>query len=274
MRRPLLAITLSFTFFAFSYVAQAPPSLDGTVVEMGTNNALANATLELRNAQDQTRRYLAISSGAGQFVFRGVPAGSYALTVARQGYLHAGYGQRGPNGAGSTLTIPAGQRVSGIRVPMMRASAISGRVYDQDGAPAVNAQLHAWKISYATGWRLAIPVVSQMTNDHGEYRLFGLQPGLYYVSAQAEPPTHIRSPAYASRAPLIPGSALALPTGGMFSALPDPAFARPGARQEWAPVYFGGTTDEYAATPIYLRAGADLGGIDITRSEERRVGKW
>src|SRR5262245_30458589 len=102
-----------------------------------------------------------------------------------------------------------------------------------------------------------------MSNDRGEYRLFGMAPGVYYVSAQPEPPTHIRSPAYASRAPLIPGSALAIATGGMFSAIPDPAFARPGARPEWVPVYYGGTTDEYAATPIYLRAGTDLSGIDI-----------
>ena len=254
---------LSFAWFGVSIPAQTiTPSLDGVVIDMGSNTPLHNATLELRGVSDSTRRYVAVSSAMGQFVFRGVAAGNYSLTVVRAGYLQAGYGQRGPNASPGTLRI-AGQRVTGIRVAMMRASAISGRVYDQDGAPAVNAQLHAWKISYATGMRLAIPVTSQMTNDRGEYRLFGLPPGVYYVSAQPEPPMHIRSPAYASRAPLIPGAILAIPTGGMFSALPDPAFARPGVRQEWAPVYFGGTTDEYAATPIYLRAGADLGGIDI-----------
>src|SRR5688572_15696148 len=192
--------------FALSIAAQSPPSVAGIVVEMGSNTALPNATLELRSRQDQARRYLAVSSGTGQFVFRDVPAGNYGLTVTRQGYLSAQYGQRGPNSPAGTLVIAPGQRIQVPRLQLMKASAISGRVYDQDGAPAVNAQLHAWKISYATGWRLAIPVVSQMTNDHGEYRLFGLQPGLYYVSAQAEPPTHIRSPAYASRAPLIPGS--------------------------------------------------------------------
>jgi hypothetical protein len=263
--RPLrLLAAVLFLLCVLSVAAQvSAPSLEGIVVEMGSNTALPNSTLELRSVQDATKRYLAVSSGTGQFVFRGVPSGNYALTVTRGGYLHAEYGQRGPHGTGSVLTIPAGQRVSGVRLSMMRASAISGRVYDQNGAPAVNAQLHAWKISYANGWRTAIPVVSQMTNDRGEYRLFGMAPGLYYVSAQAEPPMHIRSPAYASRAPLIPGSTLAIPTGGMFSAIPDPAFARPGSRPEWAPVYFGGTTDEYAATPIYLRAGTDLGGVDI-----------
>jgi len=257
-------IALSLACCAVSIAAQTiPPSLDGVVVDMGSNAPLQNATLELRGVSDSTKRYVAVSSGMGQFVFRGVAAGNYSLNVVRAGYLQIQYGQRGPNGSPATLTIPAGQRVSGIRLAMIRASAISGHVFDQDGAPAVNAQLHAWKISYNTGMRLAIPVTSQMTNDRGEYRLFGMPPGVYYVSAQPEPPLHIRSPAYASRVPVVPGAILAFPTGGMFSALPDPAFAKPGARQEWAPVYFGGTTDEYAATPIYLRAGTDLNGIDI-----------
>jgi Carboxypeptidase regulatory-like domain len=257
-------IALSFTCCAVSIAAQTTsPSLDGVVVDLGSNAPLQNATLELRGVSDSTRRYIAVSSGTGQFVFRGVAAGNYSLSVVRAGYLQIQYGQRGPNGSPATLMISASQRVSGLRLAMIRASAISGHVYDQDGAPAVNAQLHAWKISYNTGLRLAIPVTSQMTNDRGEYRLFGMPPGVYYISAQPEPPMHIRSPAYASRAPLIPGSILSIQTGGMFSALPDPAFARPGGRQEWAPVYFGGTTDEYAATPIYLRAGTDLGGIDI-----------
>jgi hypothetical protein len=153
--------------------------------------------------------------------------------------------------------------MNGIRLSMMRASAISGRVVDQDGAPAVNAQIHAWKISYSTGWRLPTPVVSQMTNDLGEYRLFGLPPGIYYVSAQPEPPLHIRSPSYASMAPLTPGAVVVNPSAGMLSAIPDPALTRPGGRPDLAPIYFGNTPDEFAATPIRVQPGSELAGTDI-----------
>jgi len=249
---------------ALTISAQTVPStVEGIVVDMATNTPLSNATIELSSPGDASQRYPAVTSLNGQFVVRGAQPGRYSLTVSRSGYLRAQYGQRGPNGVASILTIIAGQRSTGIRLSMMRGSSISGRVYDQDGAPAVNAQIHAWKISYSTGWRLAIPVVSQLTNDLGEYRLFGLPPGLYYVSAQPEPAVHIRSPSYASMAPLAPGAVVTSVSGGMFSALPDPAFARPGGRAEWAPVYFGNTTDEYAATPIRVQPGTELSGTDI-----------
>ena len=102
-----------------------------------------------------------------------------------------------------------------------------------------------------------------MTNDLGEYRLFGLPPGVYYVSAQAEPPMHIRSPAYASVAPVATGAVVVSASGGMFSGVPDPALQRQGPRPDWSPVYYGGTVDEFAATPLLVRPGNDLTGIDI-----------
>src|SRR5688572_22719517 len=114
-------IALSFACCAISVAAQTtPPSLDGVVVDRGSNAPLQNATLELRGVSDATRHHIAVSSGTGQFVFRGVAAGSYSLSVVRAGYLQIHYGQRGPNGAPTPLMIPAGQRVSGIRLAMIR----------------------------------------------------------------------------------------------------------------------------------------------------------
>ena len=259
------ALTLLMVLMAGAAAAFQTPavSLQGVVVELGTNNPLSNATLELRLAgSDAPARALAVSTNNGQFVFRGVRPGQYALTASRSGYLRTQYGQRGPNGVASMVTI-SGQQAVNVRLSMMRASAISGHVYDESGAPAVNAQLHAWKVSFKDGWRLAIPVASQMTNDLGEYRLFGLPPGEYYVSAQVEPLLHIRSPASISIAPVAPGAVILSPGPGMFAAIPDPAGLRPVPRLEWGPVYFGGTTNEYDATPLHIRPGSDLKAIEI-----------
>jgi hypothetical protein len=238
-------------------------SMQGLVLESGSNNPISNATLELvSTGGGASVRSLGVSSNDGGFTFRGLRPGQYALTVSRAGYLRAQYGQYGPNSPASMITI-GGQGMVNVRLPMLRSASISGHVYDESGAPAVNAQLHAWRISYKDGWRLPIPVASQMTNDLGEYRLFGLPPGEYYVSAQVDPLIHIRSPASISIAPVVPGAAILSPGPGMFSAIPDPVFPRPEPRVEMAPVYFGGTTSEYAATPLHIRPGSDLKAIEI-----------
>jgi len=239
-------------------------SLQGVVLEAGSNNPISNATLELISTGGVASvRALAVSSNDGGFAFRGLRPGQYSLTATRSGYLRAQYGQYGPNSPASMITIGGQGVVNNVRLSMLRSASISGHVYDESGAPAINAQLHAWRISYKDGWRLPIPVASQMTNDLGEYRLFGLPPGEYYVSAQVDPLIHIRSPASISIAPVAPGAAILSPGPGMFSAIPDPVFPRPEPRVELAPVYFGGTISEYAATALHIRPGGDLKAIEI-----------
>jgi protocatechuate 3,4-dioxygenase beta subunit len=248
---------------AASAVQSPAVSLQGLVLESGSNNPISNATLELvATAGVASGRALAVSSNDGVFAFRGLRPGQYSLTATRPGYLRAQYGQYGPNSPASMITI-SGQGVVNVRLPLLKSASISGHVYDESGAPAVNAQLHAWRISYKDGWRLPVPVASQMTNDLGEYRLFGLPPGEYYVSAQVDPLIHIRSPASISIAAVAPGAAILNPGPGMFSAILDPAFPRPEPRVEMAPVYYGGTINEYAATALHIRPGSDLKAIEI-----------
>jgi carboxypeptidase family protein len=258
------AVPLLLAGVAAAAALQTPAvSLQGLVLESGSNNPISNATLELvATAGVATGRTLAVSSNDGSFAFRGLRPGQYSLTASRSGYLRAQFGQYGPSSPASTITI-SGQGVANVRVPLLKSASISGHVYDESGAPAVNAQLHAWRISYKDGWRLPVPVASQMTNDLGEYRLFGLPPGEYYVSAQVDPLTHIRSPASISIAAVAPGAAILSPGPGMFSAILDPVFPRPEPRVEMAPVYYGGTTNEFAATPLHIRPGSDLKAIEI-----------
>jgi hypothetical protein len=239
-------------------------SVEGIVAEQGTNTVLSKATLDLRSLDNPNTRYPAISTGEGKFSFRNVLPGRYSLAAARSGYVRAEYGQRGPNGTAGTLEVRAGQNVRDIRISMIPSAAISGRVIDTKGEPAINAQMHAWRISYAEGWRKLVTITSQVTNDLGEYRLFGLPPGQYYISAQPDPPNFVRSPSYASQTPPVPGVVVLAFTAGGSGGLPDPANTR--AMQtstDFAPIYFGGATNEFSATPITVRPGNDLRGIDI-----------
>jgi len=262
--RALRAIVL-LCCAAVVLLGQTPgASLEGVVVEQGLNRPLARVTLDLRSVDNAslTARYPALTTAEGKFSFRNIPPGRYSLAAMRVGYLRVEYGQRGPNTAGTVVEIRAGQTLRDIRLAMIPTAAISGRVFDGTGEPAVNAQMHAWKVSYAEGYRKLVPVTSQVTNDLGDYRLFGLPPGLYYVSAQPEPRSFVRSPAYASLTPPVPGMVIISNTAGGSGGISDPANNLiQGA--DLAPIYFGGATNEFSAKPILVRAGDDIRGVDI-----------
>src|SRR6185503_10881105 len=72
---------------------------------------------------------------------------------------------------------------SAIQLKLTPQSVIIGRVYDQDGDPVENAQVQVMRYTYPRSGRQLSTVGTGTTNDLGEYRVAGLAPGRYYVSA-------------------------------------------------------------------------------------------
>jgi hypothetical protein len=162
------------------------------------------------------------------------------------------------------LTVTSGQVLTDVQLSMVRTGAISGRVTDASGEPVAEAQVHAWKVAYRDGWRVFEPIVSLASNDLGEFRLFGLPTGQYYISAQPEPPDYIRGPSFAGLGPTMPGAVVTSFSAGQGGAgLGDPATQPRRIGKDWSPVYFGGTTDPFAATPINLPPGNEIRNADI-----------
>src|SRR5437773_40094 len=152
---------------------QALP-LQGIVVKKGTNEPLSKATVELRRDQDNAAVLNKLTTeDDGRFLFANVAPGRYRLTVTRRGYV------RPP----LAITVAAGQPGAEIQLPMAQAGTISGRVYDANGQSLGNVEVLAMRASYPEGLRILTPLQSAITNDLGEYRLFGLAAGRYYISA-------------------------------------------------------------------------------------------
>ena len=166
-------------------LAQAPEAaIEGVVVRAGTSEPLSKATVELRRAEGNgTHSYVTTTGSDGRFFLRNVQPGQYRLVATRDAYVRAEYGQRGPNAAGSPITVTAGQQMRNVQMAMTPTGTIYGRVYDRAGRPAVNATVQALRSSYQEGRRVPKLVQSTLTNDLGEYRLFWLAPGFYYINA-------------------------------------------------------------------------------------------
>jgi hypothetical protein len=240
-------------------------------MKWGTTEPIAKATVELRRLDaGPTAPYVATTAHDGTFVFAAVRPGQYRISSTRPGYVKGEYGQRWPNGVGSPLTIPPGRAVSDVPIPMLPTAAISGRVHDRSGQPIGNVEVQALKAAYQDGRRVLTSVQSAVSDDRGEYRLFWLSPGRYYLSARH--PDLSDSPMRFGG--MLIGGGIG-PNGvvqyrefrnsgdNAGSTMPIGRLASK-TRERFVPVYFPNSTDEQAAAGIELAPGAEQIGMDFT----------
>jgi hypothetical protein len=127
----------------------------------------------------------ALTDDQGVFDLSELPAGRYTLTVSKSGFVSLSYGQRRPLQAGTPLQLADGQQLKGVDFQLPRGSAIAGRVLDQDGDAMAGVNVRVLRYQYLQGDRRLTPAGSAQTDDRGQYRIWGLMPGEYYVSAVA-----------------------------------------------------------------------------------------
>lgn len=124
----------------------------------------------------------------GHFQLTRVPAGSYQLQTFTPAFVAPGDDMRG--NAGKMINLSDGETVEGIDIGLVRGGVITGRVTDGNGQPLVQEGVRLTALD-AIGKRLRfnMPYVNlpygfmMTTDDRGVYRLFGVPPGRYIVSA-------------------------------------------------------------------------------------------
>jgi hypothetical protein len=126
----------------------------------------------------------ALTDATGQFELKGVFPGRYVLSATCNGYLEQRYGQRTPGESGAILNLSRGQKLSGLSLRLIQAAVIYGHVYDEDGIPAPDAVVSELHPVYINGQRQLRSGTVVRTNDLGEYRIWGLNPGQHFVLAE------------------------------------------------------------------------------------------
>jgi hypothetical protein len=138
----------------------------------------------------------AISSDAdGRFTIKDVPAGRYHFYATHIGYVDQEYQSHGSE-TGAILALRPGQEIKDVLFRMTLAAVVTGRVTDEDGDPMGPIQIVALRrpsedeledremlSSHRPELR---PVAMAQTDDRGQYRIFGLEPGEYYIEAKDE----------------------------------------------------------------------------------------
>jgi hypothetical protein len=133
-----------------------------------------------------TRRVTADADGAFQFVFPdGAPRGTYRVLAGRAGYLAASYGQRSSLDPFREVAVAPGQISANVDIVFARPGVVSGRIYDEYGDPVEGAAVRAFRITFSDGGRRLTQAGRSLapTDDLGRYRIPGLRPGQYFLSA-------------------------------------------------------------------------------------------
>ena len=99
--------------------------------------------------------------------------------------MRASFGQRRPLGQGAPIDVATGQVVARIDAALQLAAVITGRIVDEFGDPVTNVRVAPMRYQFINGERRIQQAGGggTMTNDLGEYRIYGLLPGQYFVSA-------------------------------------------------------------------------------------------
>ena len=169
--------------------AEAPKGtsvLRGQIIAADNGSPIRRAQVRVFSADARDGR-IATTDQQGRFEVKELAAGRYTITASKGGFVSLQYGQRRPSESGTPIELGNGQTLEKLSIALPRGSVLAGRVTDEFGEPVANATVVAMRYGYAAGGRRLMPAGGassrDTTDDQGHYRLFGLPPGEYYVSA-------------------------------------------------------------------------------------------
>lgn len=199
--------------------------ISGRIIDADTGMPVRRASIQLGQRNNRGEPRAATTDDQGRFEIRELPAGDYFVNVRKAGYASIAYGQRRWNEAPRPLTLRNGEVFDKCDVVLQRGGVITGRVVDEVGEPVLEANVRVFRQAWFRGRKRMTMAGGGATNDLGVFRVFGLQPGEYYVQAMQR--------------------------GGARW------FARDDTPVDYAPTYYPGTPDAATARPLTVAASQE-----------------
>jgi hypothetical protein len=179
-------VVASVFMFAVSSSAQSQPdetqpasrgAITGQVVS-DTGQPLAGAAVFVRAYGSTGAGRTTTTDAEGNFQVSGLDPLSYSIGASFSAYVYA------PRDAESSQA--SYYRVGDtVRIRLMKGGVITGAVVTSTDEPVVAVRVRAYMIRDANGRpaRYGAPIRERTTDDRGIYRIYGLVPGTYVVSA-------------------------------------------------------------------------------------------
>jgi hypothetical protein len=164
--------------------AHAQQQQGGIVSGRVTLDGKASAGVEVVLLSDTNERRAlfgkTFTDAEGRFRLNVEAAGRYRVTPLAPAYV-------APDALSVTraITVAPGEEITGTDFALVRGGVITGRITAPDGRPAIAERIMLTPIGEAGQSRPALDLPASIfeTDDRGVYRIFGLPPGRYLVSA-------------------------------------------------------------------------------------------
>jgi hypothetical protein len=218
--------------------------LRGRITSVETGGPVRRAQIRISGPDIGSKT--AVTDAEGRFEFRDLPAGRFNLSAAKSGFVTVQFGQLRPFESGKPIDLVEGQLMDKADIAMPRGGVVSGRLVDEFGDPIADAVVSAMRSAWAGGRRRLLPSGrTAMTNDLGQFRIYGLSPGDYCVSAT------FRGDGMGMEIMAAMGGAAA---GGPTGSNPNSGYA---------PTYFPGTPNGAEAQKVVIAAGQEAQNTDF-----------
>ncbi len=155
----------------------------GQVVTGDTGTPVRRARVSLSSAELRGQRST-MTDDEGRFVFTQLPPGRYSMTASKAGYVNIAYGAKAPGRAGTPIQLEEGQKLDSRAISLPKGGVVTGVVLDEYGEPSPGTPVRALRTVIRTGEKRLESAGTNTTDDRGMYRIYGLQPGQYVVTAQ------------------------------------------------------------------------------------------
>lgn len=219
---------------------ETPPK--GTAVIKGQVMAAVTGT-PVRRAQVRAMSMEGRGGGVtstdaeGRYEIKDLPAGRFTVTASKGGFVQGQFGQRRAGEPGTPIDLADGQHAEQVNFVLSRGSVIAGRIVDDGGEPVSGTTVSAMRYQFMAGSRRLVPGggdgATDRTDDQGNFRLFGLAPGDYYISASNR-----------MNAMVMPGMNNTESEG-------------------YAPTYYPGTPSIAEASRVSIKAGQEMTGANF-----------
>ncbi len=227
-----------------------PVAVGGIVLSARDGKPLNRASVALKPADAHVTARSDTTDDKGRFLFPAVSPGRYSIEAARDGFLNSNTAWLSGYHFPPSFVVRSGQDLTELTFKLFPWCILAGHIAFNDAEPAVGAEVTLYRDTWWRGRHVYAVAGRAVTDDRGEYRIHGLDPGSYLVSAAWNKPA------------LVSGAREEPRRDDQGRPLPDEAYAV---------TFYPDAQRLLDAVPLRLGFGEEASGVDIFLSTARTI---